>query len=327
MNSSRDVARGNVAVRDARGADRAAEPGHRPPREGAVLRGGSAALARPYREVMAERAPTPVVPAQASPPSVEELPVAATAAFAAALSGAQAAPARVSPASSGIGPVATGPVQTSPVERRSTVRRAEDQPVAGGRPSFRLGDVYAEELDRLRARAHAEGFAAGHAEGLVAAESVVAEVECAAEQRLAEVQARWERRLVSATAALGAAAGQLDESAIPVADDIRDSILGTVLTLIEELLGRELALAEDPAMDAVRRALTFCPADAPAVVRVHPDDLAEVPAEALAELPDSVRVVADPSVERAGAIAESGPRRIDAQLSAALARVQAVLGS
>ncbi|RBY95231.1 flagellar assembly protein FliH [Blastococcus sp. TF02-8] len=223
-------------------------------------------------------------------------------------------------------PAAADP-QSFPVERRTTVRRAEDQPVAGGKPSFRLGDVYAEELDRLRAQARAEGFAAGHADGLVAAESVVAEVERAAQERLAEVQARWERRLVSATAALGAAARELEQAALPVAEDIRESILGTVLTLVEDILGRELALAADPVMDAVRRALAFCPADAPAVVRLHPDDLAEVPAEALAELPDSIRVLPDPSIERAGAVAESGPRRIDAQLGTALERVQAVLNS
>jgi flagellar assembly protein FliH len=38
-------------------------------------------------------------------------------------------------------------------------------------------------------------------------------------------------------------------------------------------------------------------------------------------------VVADAAVERAGAVAETGPRRIDAQLMAALERVQAVLTS
>src|SRR4051812_47129556 len=85
----------------------------------------------------------------------------------------------------------TGP---SAEERRTTVRRAEDQPV-GGRTTFRLGDVYAQELARLREQAHAEGFAAGHAEGLAAADAVVAEVERGAAERLAEVQARWERRL------------------------------------------------------------------------------------------------------------------------------------
>jgi len=213
------------------------------------------------------------------------------------------------------------------VERRSTIRRAADLPVAGGGPSFRLGDVYAEELARLRQHAHAEGFAAGHAEGLTAAAAVVAETERTAAERLADVQARWERRMASATAALAAAVTRFDEASVPAADDIRETVLGTVLTLVEDLLGRELALADSPVLDAVRRALALCPSDAPAVVRVHPDDLGEIPAEYLAQLPDSVRVVGDGSVERAGAVADTGPRRIDAQLGAALERVQAVLTS
>jgi flagellar assembly protein FliH len=212
-------------------------------------------------------------------------------------------------------------------ERRSTIRRAADLPVVGGGASFRLGDVYAEELDRLRQHAHAEGFAAGHAEGMREADAVVAETERAAAERLADVQARWERRVASATAALGAAVTRFDEAAVPVADEVRETIIGMVLTLVEDILGRELALADSPVLDAVRRALALVPSDAPVVVRVHPDDLAEIPAEALAELPDSVRVIGDAAVERAGAVAETGPRRIDAQLMTALERVQAVLTS
>ncbi|MGK5172902.1 FliH/SctL family protein [Geodermatophilus sp. CPCC 205761] len=211
------------------------------------------------------------------------------------------------------------------VERRTSIRRAADMPVPANRPSFRLGDVYAEELARLREHAHREGYAAGHAEGLVAAADVVAEAERAAEARLAEVQARWERRLVSATAALGSAVTQLEQATLPVAEDVRDSVISIVLTLVEDLLCRELALADSPTMDAVRRALTLCPADAPTVVRLHPDDLAEIPADALTGLPGTVRVVADPSVERAGAVAETGVTRVDAQLSTALERVRAVL--
>jgi flagellar assembly protein FliH len=215
--------------------------------------------------------------------------------------------------------------QPSPEERRTTIRRAADMPVPTNRPSFRLGDVYAEELARLRAQAHAEGFAAGHAEGMTAAAVVVAEAERAATERFADVQARWERRVASATAALGAAATRLDEATLPVADDVRETILGMVLTLVEDILGRELAMADSPVLDAVRRALALVPADSPAVVRVHPDDLSEIPDEELAALPETIRVVGDPAVERAGAVAETGPRRIDAQLMAALERVQAVL--
>jgi flagellar assembly protein FliH len=211
------------------------------------------------------------------------------------------------------------------VERRATIRRAADQPVEAGRGPLRLGDVYAEELARLRARAHAEGYAAGYAEGTTAAEAVVAEAERAAVERIAETRARWERRLASATAALGVAARGLEEAALPVADDVRESVLGAVVTLVEDLLGRELAVAADPGLDALRRALRLCPEDAPVVVRLHPDDLAEIPADALAELPDTVVVTGDPRIERAGAVAVTGPQRIDAQLGAAVERVQAVL--
>ncbi|SFF69538.1 FliH/SctL family protein [Blastococcus tunisiensis] len=218
------------------------------------------------------------------------------------------------------------PEQT--VERRSTIRRAADLPVVdGGGTTFRLGDVYAEELARLRQHAHAEGFTAGHAEGMTAAAQVVAEAERAAAERLADVQARWERRMASAAAALTAAATRFEEASVPTADEIRETVLGTVLTLVEDLLGRELALADSPVLDAVRRALALCPTDAPVVVRLHPDDLGEIPDEAMAELPAGVRVVADPAIERAGAVAETGPRRIDAQLGAALERVQAVLSA
>ena len=284
MSSSPDGRRhGTTVVTDSmavvlRNSDAGAPPAPRAPREGAVLRGGAASSARPYRRLEDAAVPAP----------------------------------RPEP---------------SPIERRTTVRRAEDQPVAGGRPTFRLGEVYADELDRLRAQAHAEGFASGHAEGLTAAAGVVAEAERAAAERMAEAQQRWERRIASATAALGAAAARLEEAAVPTAEDIRETVIGSVLTLLEDLLGRELALADSPVLDAVRRALTLCPADAPALVRVHPDDLAEIPADALAELPDSVRVVGDPAVERAGALAETGSRRIDAQLVSALERVQAVLSA
>jgi flagellar assembly protein FliH len=191
----------------------------------------------------------------------------------------------------------------------------------------RLGDVYADQLERLREEARREGWAAGHAEGLVAAGQVVAAAERAAEQRLADVQARWERRLASATAAMGAAVERLDATAAPDLDELRDSVLDAVVLLVGDLLGREVATADANGLDALRRALTLCPTDVPVVVRLHPDDLAEVPAGALAQLPASVTVVADEAVERAGALAEAGTIRVDAQLTSALERVLEVLRS
>ena len=126
---------------------------------------------------------------------------------------------------------------------------------------------------------------------------------------------------------MGAAVERLDATAAPVVDEMRDSIIDSVLVLVGDLLGRELATAASPGLDALQRALTLCPTDVPIVVRLHPDDLAEVPAEALAQLPASVTVVGDDTVEHAGALAEAGNQRVDAQLGAALERVRAVLRS
>ena len=294
-------------------------------RETLLLRGSSAADAVPYQRVAGgadvwgrrsarrtvdDVAGTTVTPAFPAPP--------APAASAPVPAAAFAPPAPRAPVA---GPLAAGAV----VDSRSS--RSDSRADTATPAAMRLGEVYAEQLARLREEARRAGWAAGHAEGVIAAEAVVAAAERAAEERLAAVQVRWERRLASATAAMGAATERLDALAAPVVDELRDSILDTVLVLVGDLLGRELAMASAPGLDALQRALTLCPTDVPVVVRLHPDDLAEVPAAALSGLPGSVTVVGDESVERAGAIAEAGTQRVDAQLSAALERVRAVLQS
>ena len=104
-------------------------------------------------------------------------------------------------------------------------------------------------------------------------------------------------------------------------------LLRTALTLVEEVFARELAVVRRPGIDALRRALALSPADGPTVVRLHPDDLERIPAAVLEQVPDTVRVVGDDTVERAGAIAETGVCRVDAQLGPAMDRVRAVLSA
>ena len=287
-------------------------PERREPRETLLLRGSSAAEAVPYQRAGAG---APTWGRRSGRRS--EQPVGAV-------------PPVPPPAPAPRAPVAA-PV---PPARRSTdagvvldVGTTRGDAGAAGPTGRRLGDVYAEQLERLREEARREGWAAGHAEGLVAAEQVVTAAERAAEERLAAVQIRWERRLASATAAMGAAVERLDATAAPVVVDLRDSVLDAVVLLVGDLLGREVATADANGLDALRRALTLCPTDVPVVVRLHPDDLAEVPPEALTQLPAAVTVVGDDAVERAGALAEAGSIRVDAQLTSALERVLEVLRS
>jgi flagellar assembly protein FliH len=319
--SRRAPAGGPIGARD-----RAASAATRPEpasRNGVLLRGESAAAATPWQRA---HRPAPEAGTRRTVVPVAPLPAASAA--------AAAAPAPV-PAPPVALPVA--PQVVPPAARESLTWAAfpsDATPYAGPerrsgedrrlRSTARLSDVYAAQLDELREQARSEGWAAGHAEGIVAATQVVAAAE-AAETRLAEAQVRWERRLATATAALGAAAAQLEATAAPVLDELRDQVLDAVVTLVGDLLGRELATTDAAGLDALRRALTLCPTDAPVVVRLHPDDLAEVPAAELAALPPSVTVTGDLAVERAGAVAEAGTTRIDAQLGPALERIRTVL--
>src|SRR4051794_7185136 len=288
-------------------------------RESLLLRGASAADAVPYQRAGGQlpwgrrRSDRPATPPPAPPSPTPDAASAVTAAVHAA-AGRTGVP---SPAA-----------EPRPAARPWVLpESANDDVTPSTRTGVRLGEVYAEQLARLREEARREGWAAGHAEGLVAAEQVVAAAERAAEERLAAVQARWERRLASATAAMAAAAERLDATAAPVLDELRDGVLDAVTTLVGDVLGRELAMTTTGGLDALRRALTLSPTDVPIVVRLHPDDLAEVPPGALAQLPATVTVLGDPGVERAGAVAEAGTTRVDAQLSSALERVLAVLRS
>lgn len=198
---------------------------------------------------------------------------------------------------------------------------------AGDHPAPRLEEVYAAELARLRARAREDGWAAGHAEGLAEAADAVARVEAEAAARLLAVQQRWESRVAATVAALTAACAQVDGTP-PVGGETFDQlVLGATLGLVEEVLGRELAVATEPGVDALRRALALSPDDGPTVVRLNPDDLDRIAAPVLAGLPSSVRLVGDPAVEPAGAVAETGVHRVDAQIGPALQRVRDVLGA
>ncbi len=209
-------------------------------------------------------------------------------------------------------------------ERRSGTRTGRR---AGDVPAPRLEEVYAAELHRLREQARTEGWAAGHAEGLAVAAAAVARVEAEAAQRLAQTQQRWESRIASTVAALTAACAQVDATPPLGGETFDQLVLGATLTLVEEVFARELAVSAQPGTDALRRALALSPEDGPTVVRLNPDDLQRIPAPVLAQLPGSVRLVADPRVEPAGAVAETGVCRVDAQLGPALERVREVLRS
>lgn len=195
------------------------------------------------------------------------------------------------------------------------------------RGRLHFDDVYAEQMAALREQANREGFEAGHAEGMSVAQQVIAEMVETMRLQVQDEQVAWREQAQATLAALAGSVAALDARTAPAFNEMTASLSEAAFTLVSDMLGRELALAADPTRDAVERALRLVPADAPAVVRLNPDDLAALDAEWVASLRATVTLLPDPSVERSGAVAESGARRVDAQLSTALARVQEALNA
>jgi flagellar assembly protein FliH len=186
-------------------------------------------------------------------------------------------------------------------------------------------------LDELataaRQDARAEGYAVGWAQGRRAAEEAAQREAAIAAAERAEFAARSQASLVSALRALTAAADALEGRAVAPAAELSAAVVATSFELAQALIGRELTLATEPGIDAIRRALPLAPENRPVTARLHPDD-ASAARSALptANLGREVLIVADPSIEPGGAVVDCDATRVDAQLGPALDRVREVLG-
>lgn len=178
-----------------------------------------------------------------------------------------------------------------------------------------------------RAAAQAEGYARGWAEGRRSADAAAALEAEAVAAAIAATESAAAASLASALSALSLAAASLEARAVVPASELSAAVVAGAFELAQALLGRELALAADPGLDAIRRALVLLPENRPVTARLNPDD-ASVTRSGLstAALGRDVLIVADPAVEPGGAIVECDSSRVDAQLGPALERVREVLG-
>lgn len=182
------------------------------------------------------------------------------------------------------------------------VGQAPGDPEGTGSPANRVEDAYRD------------GHDAGFADGLAAAR---AEMEQSELDRKAKVEA--------ALSALSRSMESARESFDGRVAELEESIPRFVFDVLVELVGAESALSVDPGRQAIARALTLDAGATHAVARLHPDDVATLGDLAEFESGRTLAVVADPAVERGGALVEIGETTIDGQLSAALGRVRAVL--
>jgi len=200
-----------------------------------------------------------------------------------------------------------------------------DRPLSGrllepGYADAHLEAMLAEAAERAREAARAQGYAAGWAHGAQAA---------AAAQQAGREQAEAERRAAAARAetllaALAEAARRHQQAGLPAWHEVADALADGALALARAALGRELRAIDEPVADAVRTALRRLAAPGEVSVHLNPEDAALL---ATADLPPTVRLVADASVPAGAVRAQTPTQRLLLHLPAALAAAEEVLRS
>ncbi|MGN6577198.1 MAG: FliH/SctL family protein [Nocardioides sp.] len=162
-----------------------------------------------------------------------------------------------------------------------------------------LGDAVTEVAlaalaERASAAGRAQGYAAGWAEGrrraLDSARAVEADQVEAASRRQAAQAAEHELLVAALTDATQRCVADF---AVRY-DALADAAVELALRIAEEVLQRELAVANEPGLDALRRALAQVRPDHAVVVRMNPADRAQLDPAALDGRP--VTLVDDPSL-------------------------------
>ena len=211
---------------------------------------------------------------------------------------------------------------SSPTARpRGRVIQGRDANAARGveRTNARLSPGGGLELEgavaeHIQQEAHRAGFDAGYADGLRAAERAAAVAEV---QRVQEVETL--RR------AFGDA-GQAFEHALQQAlGDLEDALATASIMLAEAIIGRELAVAENPGKDAIARALALAPQHVPIIAKLHPDDLERLGDPRVLFGDRDITVMADPNVTPGGCVMQVARTEIDAQLQTAVERARKAL--
>jgi flagellar assembly protein FliH len=178
-------------------------------------------------------------------------------------------------------------------------------------------------VEEARAAAQSQGYAVGWGEGRRAAAAEAEFAHRSAEQQQAAERTLWVARQDEAVRALTRAAQELARATEEAEALVRSQALELARELTEALVGHELRTAPDIAADVVARVLAHRPADAPFVVRLHPDVVGHAQLSELAAA--GVRLVPDARLDPPDAVIEVEDHVVDLRVRTALERVHQVL--
>lgn len=170
----------------------------------------------------------------------------------------------------------------------------------------------------------ARGHAAGYAAGLRAAADETLALRRALEAENAAAIAHADARSQKAAAVLATAAASLDRAQQQLRTEAQETLVQTALALAEAIMAYEVRTnPTSSVLAALTRALDVTDAASVTAVRLNPDDLSVLPADAAASL--GVVLTADPSLGRGDAQADLPHGFIDAALGTALERAREAL--
>jgi len=125
--------------------------------------------------------------------------------------------------------------------------------------------------------------------------------------------------------ALEDAARKLVQSHVALTEQARKEVAEVAFELARLIIGRELAVAENPGIDAVARALDLVGEGERLTIRMNPDEVIDPFDISVPVAGCEVTVLADPSIGRGSCIVEGEAFHIDASIDSALERVKTVL--
>lgn len=190
-----------------------------------------------------------------------------------------------------------------------------------------LGDTVTEQTlstlaESTRTAARSQGYSVGWAEGQRAAREAARETGELAEADRLRAEARRQAEHREAVATLELAAAEVRDAIAATCARIEEQATEVAWAITQELLGRELAVADSA--DVVRRVLALLPSEPVLRVRLNPADAAG--ATETGELSgQGVLVVADPALHRGDALIEAQEHVLDLRIDTALERVREVL--
>lgn len=184
-----------------------------------------------------------------------------------------------------------------------------------------LPQVQTAAQSRRDEQSAAKGHALGFAAGLRAAAAETAELRARVAREHDEALAEGRARVDAAVASLESAVRALRERAIPTLDSAEAAIIDAALGLAESIVGVELAASDSAALAALARVTAHPDSGSAIGVRMHPDDIAAIPADVSAGIP----LVGDRTLCRGDAVADFIDGFLDARIESAVTRMRAAL--